>query len=105
MKKLLLAIVLIVGCDDTPTEHTHHEHFSCIGKWGKDFNPPPIGSGFMAFCYSGFAAAGPSFNKCDTMSTIHAKDKNQAIDICLENIDLPLLVDTSWCDCEAGINW
>ena len=32
MKKLLLAIVLIVGCDYAPTEHTHEHEGRCIEK-------------------------------------------------------------------------
>ena len=101
MIRRLIILLLIVGCDYAPTDHTHNEHFSCIKKWGLEFNS------VMHFCYSDyFSQLNEAGYDCDTLCLIHAMDMNQAMDICSESpYAVNTLPDTTWCECEEGIKW
>ena len=117
MKKLLLILFLIWGCDYAPTEHTHdtehishHEHFICIHRAANYITIAghfdPAGNIVSDTLY--WLPIEPESS--DSLAGIHASNINQAESECLEMrsshfISLGLDMDSLWCECEAGIKW
>ena len=104
MKKLLIIALLFVGCEDAPTEHTQEHdigHYSCIffpGDWWlTDYDSL---SSFQQLVFDD-----PGFHIPSADSTIiHAPELEDAILKCMDNREIvPSILDSTWCECEAGI--
>jgi len=97
MKKLLLSIVFIAGCDYAPTEHTHDEHFSCVFYWGQYVNTE-----------GGIVWESYETESSDSLAVIHASNVNHAESECKNHqLTHPSQnnMDSVWCKCEPGINF
>ena len=71
MLRRLTILLLIVGCDYAPTEHTHSEHFSCILHNKYYLIAGEIGDSL--------------YYAIDTLGTMHEPNLNEAISVCLIN--------------------
>jgi len=96
MIRRLIILLLIVGCDYAPTEHTHDGHYSCT------------------FHLIGYLTLEPPVNQLvdsltssvDTISVIHASNLDEAFLYCrgiYSSFYNNTYVDSSWCDCNEGI--
>ena len=96
MKKLiLLSIILIVGCEEyAPTDHTHDGHYSCIHNY--------------IYHWVGNDAPDDSTYVIDTLNVLHQPNINEAISECNTHYygymgQWIRVIDSTWCECEAGI--
>ena len=121
MIRRLIILLLIVGCDFAPTEHTHdtehaheHSHDEYVHTHEHEHDTEHTHDGHYSCIHNyiyhwvGNDAPDDSTYVIDTLNVLHQPNINEAISECNTHYfgymgQWTLVIDSTWCECDAGI--